>query len=55
MIYIVLAGGLYLILIGTWLETSNFQSMLIFKFVPIILGMMTVFYAGMTLGWLIPS
>ena len=36
-------GGLVLCLIGLFMETSNFRSFMLFKFIPLILGILQVF------------
>ena len=43
--YLVMLAGLYLIMIGIWLSTSNFRSFILFKFTPVILGVFNVVYS----------
>lgn len=50
--YIILIAGLYLLFIGFLMSTKDITSFLIFKFFPFLLGLVLVFHAVKSLGWL---
>ena len=47
-----LVAGLYLILFVFTMNTKNFISTVIFKFIPFVIGLFNILYAIKLFGWL---
>jgi len=47
-----LCSGIYLIGLGTIMETKNFISYLLFRFTPVFLGLWGLFSAGKLFNWM---
>lgn len=48
--YIILLAGLYLLFIGLFMSTKGIPAMLLYKFVPVVLGGLLVVAATMKLA-----
>lgn len=51
---ILLSTAIWLFGISFMMEVTNFRSMILFKFIPFILGLAILFLVLVHLGWLTP-
>ena len=49
---LILAAGIYLVLISMWMDTKNMRSFILFRAIPFLLGLASTLIAVKQFGWL---